>query len=144
MDTKQIIRLYALGAFRNSVFSFTCSNPNNIVFQIYPDQKQLVKNSLYILSNFKIDESVVGTGDCEMCRFYKLKFNRCFSEKCGGLAIIIDVPGYGEFNDLLISNKVPKELEFLTYVHDTLKTSVYALERRVESQIQAVLKNNKP
>lgn len=129
----EIFRAYCVGAFRNSKWEFTCPVPEqNICFQ--DDCEIDTAHSLFIRSNFRLKEWMVGTTWFEQEQTFKAHYNRCFSEKCGGVAVIIDIRGYGEINDFIIAGNVPPEIKFFVEIRDSLHTQLTNLELKIQQE----------
>lgn len=133
---EELFRAYCVAAFRSSPFGFTCPAPEkNICFSLCDEtQTSDVAHSLFIRSNFKLQEWMVGPELFAKSRMIKSHFNRCFSERCGGVSLIIDIDGYGEFNGLRLNHTIPPEIKFYDEIWHIVHTKIVNLELKIQEE----------
>lgn len=119
----KVLKSFCVGALKTSSWNFTNPKIKDCVYFQSPNMY------LNIRSNFKLQEWMVGPELFLKSKDIKSHFNFCVSEKCGGETVIIDINGYGEINDFIISGSVPKEIQFYVEILHLLRSKILLFEQ---------------
>jgi hypothetical protein len=120
-----VLKSYCVGAIQNSPWNFTNPKIYDCVYFLDP------KMYLTIRSNFRLQEWMVGSELFSKSKNIKSHFNFCVSGKCGGETVIIDINGYGEINDFVLSGSVPEEIQFYVEICDILRNKILHFEKNL-------------